>query len=241
MGHDERWFATARTATKAENMQGFHEDNMLFIVDEASGVAEPIMTRYGDDKTVIGYKINEVAKIHKKIQGQDTMRTAADIALLGQQLIDKYKFKGEIAIKVDDGGVGGGVVDRLRQIKSEDPVRFSWMDIIPVQFGRRIKHKYYYDTTTYMMAVVKDLLSNTDEDGNEKPVELILPNDNDLVAQLSCRKYEMTTNSKIKIESKDDMKARDLSSPDEADCILLLCLPVKRKKGENAHGRENKK
>ena len=42
-GHEKRWFATARTATKPENMQGFHEDNMLFIIDEASGVADPIM------------------------------------------------------------------------------------------------------------------------------------------------------------------------------------------------------
>ncbi|WP_240421643.1 terminase B [Paenibacillus periandrae] len=43
IGHEERWFATARTATKPENMQGFHEDYMLFVVDEASGVADPIM------------------------------------------------------------------------------------------------------------------------------------------------------------------------------------------------------
>lgn len=42
-GMEKRWFAVARTATKPENMQGFHEENMLFIVDEASGVAEPIM------------------------------------------------------------------------------------------------------------------------------------------------------------------------------------------------------
>ncbi len=42
-GHGETCFAVARTATKPENMQGFHEDNMLFIVDEASGVADPIM------------------------------------------------------------------------------------------------------------------------------------------------------------------------------------------------------
>lgn len=41
--YEERWFATARTATKPENMQGFHEDNMLFIVDEASGVEDRIM------------------------------------------------------------------------------------------------------------------------------------------------------------------------------------------------------
>lgn len=43
VGNEERWFATARTATKPENMQGFHEDYMLFIVDEASGVADNIM------------------------------------------------------------------------------------------------------------------------------------------------------------------------------------------------------
>mgnify|MGYP002622201195 CR=1 FL=1 len=43
IGREKRWFGVARTATKPENMQGFHEDNMLFIVDEASGVADPIM------------------------------------------------------------------------------------------------------------------------------------------------------------------------------------------------------
>ncbi|WP_395532332.1 AAA family ATPase [Enterococcus faecium] len=43
VGDSERWFATARTATKPENMQGFHEDHMLIVVDEASGVSDPIM------------------------------------------------------------------------------------------------------------------------------------------------------------------------------------------------------
>ena len=40
-GYDRRWFAVPRTATKPESLQGFHEDNMLFVVDEASGVADP--------------------------------------------------------------------------------------------------------------------------------------------------------------------------------------------------------
>jgi hypothetical protein len=43
VGDAERWFATARTATKPENMQGFHEDHMLIVVDEASGVSDQIM------------------------------------------------------------------------------------------------------------------------------------------------------------------------------------------------------
>lgn len=357
IGYEKRWFATARTATRPENMQGFHEDNMLFIIDEASGVADPIMeailgtlsggnnkllmcgnptktsgtfydsfhssrrmyrchtvsseesqrtnkeniqslidrfgydsnvvrvrvrglfpkqeddifipisliessimtefspqksplihigcdvARFGDDKTIIGYKIDEKAEFYKKRQGQDTMKTADDIILLGEMLVHRYKFKSEtdnpIPIKVDDGGVGGGVVDRLRQIKRNDPDRFWWLEVYPVQFGKRIKHKYYHDSTTYMMAIVKNLLQPFDAQGIQKPVDLILPNDNDLIAQLSCRKYGLTEQSKIKVESKEEMKKRGLPSPDETDCVLLLCLPVKPpKKGAKESGKK---
>lgn len=344
VGMEKRWFAVARTATKPENMQGFHEDNMLFIVDEASGVADPIMeailgtlsgpnnkllmcgnptrtsgvffdshnsdrsmykihkissadsprtskeniealirkygaesnvvrvrvygefpeaeddvfiplpllessvnteprkepvisidigcdvARFGDDKTVIGYKVNECAAYHKKINGQDTMRTAADIVILGERLREKHGYTGFIPIKIDDGGVGGGVVDRLRQIKKSDSLRYKWMEIYPVAFGQPIKHKYYHDSTTYMMSVVKSLLSSTDDDGKRKQVELIIPNDNDLIGQLSSRKYTINDRSKIVVESKKVMKSRGMPSPDEADCLLLICLPIKNKK-----------
>lgn len=205
------------------------------IVDIGCDVA-----RFGDDKTVIGYKIDEKAMFYKKRQGQDTMKTADDIVALGEMLVSRYQMKpgkdSPIPTKVDDGGVGGGVVDRLRQIKRNDPTRFWWLDVIPVQFGKRLKHKHYYDSTTYMMSVVKKLLQPFDDEGNKKPVELILPNDDDMVAQLSGRKYYMTENSRIKIESKKEVKKRGRPSPDEADCILLLCLPVKRKKVVNKDG-----
>lgn len=126
---------------------------------------------------------------------------------------------------MDDGGVGGGVVDQLRHLKRTDPETYKGIDIIPINFGQPIKHKYYYDTTTYMMGVVRDLIAPYDESGAERACELVLPNDSDLVGQLSCRKYNFVSNSKIKVESKKDMKDRNLPSPDEADCILLVCLP----------------
>lgn len=350
-GYEKRWFAVARTATKPENMQGFHEDNMLFIVDEASGVADAIMeailgtlsgennkllmlgnptktsgvfydshtkdrslykchtvnsesvsrvnktnieglkrkygensnvvrvrvygefplqeddvfiplslieksimtdydedepiyqidigcdvARFGDDKTVIGYRVGRKAEIYKKFHGQDTMKTAKIVAQLGTELIAKHKDIKCIPIKVDDGGVGGGVVDKLRELKKDYPKRYGWMMIVPVHFGMPIKHKYYNDTTTYMMSVVRELISDVDEEGNPKEVELILPNDSDLVGQLSCRKYDFKGNGKQYVESKKDMKERGLSSPDEADCILLVCLPVSRK---NHNRKEN--
>lgn len=341
-GYPEEWFAVARTASKPDALQGFHAEDVLYIIDEASGVEdkifEPVLgalstpgarllmcgnptqlsgffydshhknrasyttfhidgrnssrvsqdfvqtiirmygedsdvfrvrvagefplqeedifiplslvehsimteysipqkptllhigadiARFGDDKTVIGYKANEKVTFYKKRRGQDTMKTADDIVLLGEELMKRYSYTESIPIKIDDGGVGGGVVDRLRQIKRNQPERFWWMEIYPVKFGQRIQHKHYYDSTTYMMAVVKKLLQPYDEQGNPKPIELILPNDDDMAAQLSGRKYFLTENSKIKIESKKEMKKRGRPSPDEADCILLLCLPIK--------------
>lgn len=41
-GFEETWFATMRTAAKPENMQGFHGDHMLWILDEASGLEDEI-------------------------------------------------------------------------------------------------------------------------------------------------------------------------------------------------------
>ena len=356
-GYPEEWFAVARTASKPDALQGFHADDVLYIIDEASGVDdsifEPVLgalstpgakllmcgnptqlsgffyeshnknrasyaafhidgrkssrvsqdfvqtiirmygedsdvfrvrvagdfplqeddifiplplvensimteysprkkpdsihigcdvARFGDDRTVIGYKIDEKAEFYKKRQGQDTMKTADDIVLLGEMLVQRYRLTPDkddpIPVKVDDGGVGGGVVDRLRQMKRNAPEKLWWLEIYPVIFGQRIKHKHYHDSTTYMMSVVKKLLQPYDEDGHKKPVELILPDDDDLVAQLSGRKYGLTETSKIKVESKDAMKKRGRPSPDEADCVLLLCLPVKppKKKGVRTGG-----
>lgn len=194
------------------------------------------VARFGDDKTVIGYRTDEKVEFFKKRQGQDTMKTADDIIVCGEQLVARYKPDAPISVKVDDGGVGGGVVDRLRQLKRNNPDKLWWLDIIPVTFGTRLKHKHYHDTTTFMMATVKSLLAPFDELGNPKPVELILPDDDNLVAQLSGRKYSLTEASKIRIESKDAVKKRGLPSPDEADCVLLLCLPVKPGKIKEAKG-----
>lgn len=38
----ERWWASARTASKAENFAGIHEDHVLMVFDEASGVKDSI-------------------------------------------------------------------------------------------------------------------------------------------------------------------------------------------------------
>lgn len=61
--HKATWFAVARTARKeaSESFQGFHEENMMFVVDEASGVPDEIyevmegaMTDVGNKALLVG-------------------------------------------------------------------------------------------------------------------------------------------------------------------------------------------
>jgi phage terminase large subunit len=112
IGYEERWFATARTATKPENMQGFHEDHMLFVVDEASGVADPIMeailgTLSGEDNKLLlcgnptrtsgvffdsHNRDRSRYKTHK-VDSRDSKRTSKDNV---QMLIDKYGAESDV-------------------------------------------------------------------------------------------------------------------------------------------------
>ena len=72
--------------------------------------------------------------------------------------------------------------------------------------------------TTYLWGTVKELLMAD---------ELSLENDNDMVAQFSYRKYKLTSRGKILLESKEEMKARGINSPDRADAVALSCYERK--------------
>lgn len=59
------------------------------------------------------------------------------------------------------------------------------------------------------------------------PEEMIsIPNDRELIAQLSRPKAEPTENGKIQIESKKKMALRGVKSPDRAEAVLLRFIPV---------------
>ena len=346
IGNEKRWFGVARTATRPENMQGFHEDNMLFIADEASGIADPIMeavlgtlsgqnnkllmcgnptrtsgtfydshtrdrdlycchtvssmdslrtnkenidslirkygwesnvvrvrirglfpnqeddvfiplssveqctskvyelpeeagmsfviigvdvARFGDDETIIYRNYKGNCRLMRHRRGQNLMATVGDIVqqyrLIRKEHPDYY---GKIYINIDDTGLGGGVTDRLREVKAEQ--HLGKMLIIPINAAERIETDTaegkesaarYSNLTTDMWATVKDLL-------NEKAI--VIDADNETVAQLSTRKYHMTSSGKLEIESKEAMKKRGLHSPDRADALTLACYTGKIKK-----------
>lgn len=331
IGYEERWFATARTATKPENMQGFHEDYMLFVVDEASGVADDIMeailgtlsgaenkllmcgnptrtsgvfydshhrdradykthkvssydspraskenidrlirkygedsdvvrvrvfgefpksepdtfihlekveaaamrevyvneygeriipedaplefgvdvARYGDDQSVICPRIGNYVPFLKTYNKQDTMTTAGHVIKLAKELMLEYG-RPSCVVKIDDDGVGGGVTDRLREIIQEESL---YIDVIDCHNGgKALNPENYENWGSESWATIRELL----HDG-----EIQIPNDEDLIGQLSTRKYKVTSKGKIRLESKEEMKKRGLRSPDRADALVL--------------------
>jgi phage terminase large subunit len=56
---------------------------------------------------------------------------------------------------------------------------------------------------------------------NGLPSVLQLPEDDNLIAQFSTRKWFMTNKGKMMLESKKDMKNRGLKSPDRDDAFVL--------------------
>lgn len=347
VGYEKRWFGVARTATRPENMQGFHEDNMLFIVDEASGVADPIMeavlgtltgennklllcgnptrtsgtfydsqtrdrslykchtvssmdskrtnkesidslirkygwdsnvvrvrvrgefpnqeddvfialslieqcsssrayelpedletpfvtlgcdvARFGDDETIIYRNYKGHCKLVFKKRGQDLMATAGELVHQFLKIKEEYPdYDGRVYINIDDTGLGGGVTDRLREVKTER--RLGKMFIIPINAAEKIETdtaagkksaEHYNNLTTDMWANLRDQLEQR---------TIVFEDDEETVAQLSARKYRMASNGKIEVEPKADMKKRGLDSPDRGDALALSLYMGKIKK-----------
>lgn len=171
------------------------------------------VARFGDDATVLCPRRGRDAKSIPwvKMRGADTMEVAAKIMELHQQ----YRFD---AIFVDGGGVGGGVIDRLRMFK---------FPVIEVQFGAKADRDQmtqegqvlYANKRAEIWGGMKDWMRGG-----------MIPDDPDLVAQLTAVEYGYVMRDgvdKILLEKKADIKRRGLQSPDDADALALtFAYPV---------------
>ena len=71
--------------------------------------------------------------------------------------------------------------------------------------------------------------------------EIILPNDDDLRAQMLNRKRVPNARGKLAVESKSDMKRRGVDSPDRADAVFGAMMPVRRVQSVNIGGLERER
>ena len=109
------------------------------------------------------------------------------------------KYKSE-AIFVDGGGVGGGVIDRLRQMG---------LEVFEINFGGKTSDQYKDRCSLLgdeMWQKMKDWLEHAD-----------IVQDSDLESELTTREYSFDSKQRLKLQRKIDME----SSPDCADSLAL--------------------
>jgi hypothetical protein len=165
------------------------------------------IARFGDDQTVLLLRQGDRIATLRRWRGLDTMQTASRVAEFAEREEPDTIF-------VDGAGVGGGVVDRLRQLGH---------DVIDVNGGgRATDDTAYFNLRAEMWGKMRAWLATAN-----------LPDDSELSADLASPEYGFDARNRLQLERKEDMKKRGLASPDSADALALtFAAPVRAQ----AHG-----
>lgn len=155
--------------------------------------------RFGDDRTSIIRRQGRVAYNLQSYSKKDTMEVVGMLI----RIIDNEKPD---KVCVDVGGLGAGIVDRLNELGYRDIV-------VGVNAGAKaFNTDKYFNKRTEMWANMKLWLM-------DEPVKI--PDSDTLHADMCGLRYKFDSNSRLRLESKDEAKKRGVRSPDEADCLAL--------------------
>ena len=155
------------------------------------------VARSGVDETAIALLIGNQLERIETFRGQDTMKTVAAI----QRYVVEYP---SLVIAVDDGGVGGGVVDRLRELD---------IAVHAVKFGASPDGR----SSVHFKNKVSEIYWNLREALREG--RLTLTGDRQMHAQLSQIEWEQESDRTIRVHKRG--LRNDLPSPDRADALAL--------------------
>ena len=171
------------------------------------------VARFGPDQTVIAHRRGAHVRIVKTLNYSPTTTTTGEVAAI-------QRANGYPVANVDGVGVGGGVVDMLRE---------NGLPVTDAQSGAaavpEVDPKTGKPVTKFKNARAQWFwtLRKLFEFGQID----IDPDDDELASQLTSLRYELDSKGLIKIESKEDMKARGMPSPDRADALMLAFADVK--------------
>lgn len=157
--------------------------------------------RFGSDATVIAIRQGRDLVGLKRLRGADTMEVVGHVI----DTIEEYK---PAMVCVDEGGLGAGVVDRLKEQRYK---------IRGVNFGSKAKNQLMHgNKRAEIWHAMRDWLKDAS-----------IPDDRFLKTDLIGPRIKPDSKGTIFLESKKDMKARGLASPDAADAIALtFAFPV---------------
>lgn len=158
------------------------------------------VARFGGDASVIRARVGRDATLPlERYQGVDTVTLVGYVSAYINRWMKSFP---RIVTFVDGGGVGGGVVDMLRQ---------RGHPVIDVQFGAAASDdRRYRNKRTEMWGRMREWL----ETGS-------LERDERLATDLTGPEYSCDDRDRLVLERKQDMKRRGLASPDDGDALAL--------------------
>jgi hypothetical protein len=150
---------------------------------------------FGDDKTEIYHRKGHKIIGHKELRKMDGEYIANEISHMIQG-------RPNIPIKVDVTGIGTSTRDNLRRLG---------LNVIPINFSSSANDKDKYPN------IVSEMWFNF----LEVLPYIDIPDDIELMSDLSQRLYTYDTPGRRVIESKKEFKKRYMRSPDKGDALLL--------------------
>lgn len=162
------------------------------------------VARYGDDETVIGFREGMHYRELESYRGKGTAETANRLIHHARQL----KIH---RIKVDDDGVGGGVVDSLQEKLRGKGIQVIRMINGGASSDERFKNnraKWHWDLRTLML---------------NKEVSIDAPVTTDLCA-VRIKRYD--ERGRMILKSKDELKKELGRSPDHGDCVIYAFAEI---------------
>lgn len=161
----------------------------------------------GGDKNVLAFRVGNKVQIAKAWTERDEMTAVGEFLLLFKMLKQDFGFTPE-EISGDGDGLGGPMVSRLKEL--------GW----PIHDFHGGSAPRFDDR--YADAWTEAWMSGA---GKIKTSSIILPNSPEFRAQALSRKTRLSSNGRAKLESKKDMKKRNLPSPDEGDAVYGCMMP----------------
>jgi hypothetical protein len=168
--------------------------------------------RFGADATVIAVRQGRDIIAIQRHRGDDTMTVVGHVI----EAIEEYK---PALVVIDEGGLGAGIVDRLKEQRYKvKGINFGNKSMNPIMYGNK---------RAEMWGKMKDWLKTAS-----------IPLDRFLKTDLISPMMKPDSKGTIFLESKKDMKARGLASPDAADAICVtFAFPVAHREARESTQR----
>ena len=171
------------------------------------------VARGGGDRNVFRFRRGSDARSIPpiRIPGEETRDSMLLVTKAAEVLNRRYDGQPVKMMFVDGTGIGGPIVDRLKQL--------GHTNVMEVQFGAKATDGKYANMRSYMWGKMRGwLVHGTIDDDTRSEQDMTGPG------------YEHDKQDRIVLEAKEKRKRRGLDSPDDGDALALtFAAPVMTK------------